>query len=298
MLIVGGGPAGLTAAVYAARAGLSVLVLGGVPGGQVATASIVENYPGFLSIFGADLAEKLLEHARSAGAEVRMEEAKQFLLDGPVKTVRTPENEYRSKTVILAQGSHRKKLGIPGEEKFAGHGVSWCATCDGNFFRGKTTAVVGGGNTAVGDAITLSRLCKTVYLLHRRDRLKAEYSLVKRAEALDNLKMIFKVVPERIEGETKVERIVVRREGGGETVLPVDGVFIAIGVEPNSGGLPLSLKADGGYVEAPESCVTAVPGVFVAGDLRKKPLFQIVTAVSDGANAAVSAERFLTSGRS
>lgn len=296
-IVVGGGPAGLTAALYAARAGLSVLVLGGMTGGQVASASVVENYPGFASVYGPDLADKLLEHARSAGAQVRPEEAGGFELDGPVKAVRTAQGEYRSRTVILAQGGRRRKLGIPGEEEFAGRGVSYCATCDGNFFRGKTVAVVGGGNTAVGDAVTLAGLCKTVYLLHRRDSLRAEYSLVRQAHALRNLKMIFNVSPVRIEGGRKVEKVVARRNDGGELDLPVDGVFVAIGVVPNSEHLPPSLRTEDGYLEAPESGVTPVPGVFVAGDLRRKALFQIVTAVADGANAAVSAERFLAASR-
>ncbi len=297
VLVAGGGPAGLTAAIYAARAGLSVLVLGGVPGGQVATASAVENYPGFVGIAGPDLAEKLLKHARSAGAKVLLEEAESFDLDGPVKAVKTAQDTYRSKTVILAQGSRRRKLNIPGEEQFAGRGVSYCAACDGNFFRGKTVAVVGGGDTAVSDAIALAGLCRAVYLLHRRDVLRAQYSLVRQAHALPNLKMIFSVSPVRIEGGQKVERIVLRRAGGSELTLPVDGVFVAIGVIPNSQRLPPSLPTDGGYLEAPESGVTPVPGVFVAGDLRRKALYQIVTAVADGANAADSARRFLDATR-
>lgn len=293
VLIVGAGPAGLTAAVYASRAGFSTLVLGGLPGGQIASTNLVENYPGFLSVFGPDLSDKLLEHARAAGAEFRQEEAESFGLDGPVKTVKTPAGEYQAKTVILAQGSSRRKLGIPGEEEFQGRGVSYCATCDGNFFRGRTVAVVGGGNTAVGDAIELAAICKKVYLLHRRDTLKAEYSLVQRARELPNLELVFNVKPVRIEGGQKVERIVVGESGGGERSIPLDGVFVAIGVVPNIKNLPASLPVVDGYLDAPETGAAPVPGVFVAGDLRKKALYQIVTAVSDGANAADSAQHYL-----
>ena len=293
VIIVGAGPAGLTAAVYSCRAGFSTLVLGALPGGQIATANLVENFPGFVNVFGPDLSDKLLKHARAAGAEFRPEEAESFVLDGPVKTVRTSGGEYQGKTVILAQGSSRRKLGIPGEEEFLGRGVSYCATCDGNFFRGRTVAVVGGGSTAVGDAIELAALCKKVYLLHRRDTLRAEYSLVERAKELSNLETVFNVEPVRIEGAGKVERVVVREAGGGEKTIPLAGVFVAIGVIPNIRNLPASLPVVDGYLDAPETGVTPVPGVFVAGDLRKKALYQIVTAVSDGANAAHSAQHYL-----
>lgn len=292
VLIVGAGPAGLTAAVYACRAGFSTLVLGGLPGGQIASTALVENYPGFVSIFGPDLSDKLLEQAKAAGAQVRLEEAESFGLDGPIKTVKTSAGQYEAKTVILAQGSSRRKLGIPGEEEFQGRGVSYCATCDGNFFRGRTVAVVGGGNTAVGDAIELAALCKKVYLLHRRDILRAELSLVKRAEELPNLEMVFSVQPVRIGGGAKVERIVVR-QNGAERAIPLDGVFVAVGVVPNIKNLPPSLPVADGYLDASETGVTPVPGVFVAGDLRRKELYQIVTAVADGANAAHSAQHYL-----
>jgi thioredoxin reductase (NADPH) len=295
VLIVGGGPAGLTAAVYAARAGLSTTVLGEMEGGQVASTSVVENYPGFSSVYGPDLAEKLTEHAKSAGAVLKQENAAEFSLDGDVKTVRTERGEYRAKTVILAQGSHRRKLNIPGEAEFTGRGVSWCAACDGNFFRGKTTAVVGGGNTAAGDVIELAPLCKKVYLLVRRE-LKAEYRLAQKVKSLPNVEIRLGVSPVRIEGGQKVERIVAARKGGGEEAVPVDGVFVAVGVDPNTDRLPPSLPLSGGFLSAPESGETPVPGVFVAGDLRKKNLYQIVTAVADGANAAYSAQKYLQRG--
>lgn len=292
VLIIGGGPAGLTAAVYAARAGLSTTVLGEFTGGQVASTAVVENYPGFPSVYGPDLAQKLMEHAKSAGAELKQENAEEFQLDGEVKTVRTSQGEYQAKTVILAQGSHRRKLNIPGEEEFTGRGVSWCASCDGNFFRNKTTAVVGGGNTAAGDAIELAGLCKKVYLLVRKE-LKAEYSLMQKVKSLQNVEIRTGVSAERIEGAQKVERVVVAKPDGGEEAIPVDGVFVAIGVEPNTEHLPASLPLSEGFIAAPENGVTPIPGVFVAGDLRKKDLYQIVTAVSDGANAAYSAQQYI-----
>ena len=292
VLIVGGGPAGLTAAIYAARAGLSTLVLGEFSGGQVASTAAVENYPGFVSIYGPDLADRLQAHAKSAGAEFRRENVRELRLYETVKTVKTEADEYQARAVILAPGSHRRKLNIPGEQEFTGRGVSWCASCDGNFFRNRTVAVVGGGNTAAVDAIELAALCKKVVLLVRH-ALKAEYSLVQNLKSLPNVEIRKGVSPLRIEGEQKVERVVLADGSGSETVLPADGVFIAVGVEPNSELLPASLPLSEGYVEAPESGVTPIPGVFVAGDLRKKELYQIVTAVSDGANAAYSAQRYL-----
>lgn len=292
VLIIGGGPAGLTAAVYASRAGLSTTVLGEFAGGQLASTAVVENYPGFTSVFGPDLAMKLLEHAKSAGADLRQENAEEFLLDGPVKTVKTDHGEYQAKAVILAQGSHRRKLNIPGEAEFTGRGVSWCASCDGNFFRKKITAVVGGGNTAAGDAIELASLCEKVYLLVRHE-LKAEYSLVQKIKSMPNVEIRTGVSPVRIEGGQKVERIVISKAEGGEEAIPVDGVFVAVGVEPNTDHLPPSLPLSDGFLSAPETGVTPIPGVFVAGDLRKKELYQIVTAVADGANAAYSAQRYL-----
>jgi thioredoxin reductase (NADPH) len=292
VLIIGGGPAGLTAAVYTARAGLSTMVLSELSGGQVAETGAVENYPGFASIFGPDLAQKLTDHALSAGADIQHEAAVEFQLNGSVKTVRTAQGEYQAQAVILAQGSRRRKLKIPGEAEFTGHGVSWCASCDGNFFRNRVTAVVGGGNTAVGDAIELAALCKTVYLLVRH-RLKAEYSLVKKVQSLPNVRIVYGVSPVRIEGGQKVECIVVKHTGSGEEAIPVDGVFVAVGIEPNTELLPPSFPLSGGFIEAPETGVTPVAGVFAAGDLRKKDLYQIVTAVSDGANAAYSAQKYL-----
>ena len=295
VVISGGGPAGMTAAIYAARSGLSTLLLTGpAQGGQMAYTNVVENYPGFSSIYGTDLAQKLAEHVRSAGVEVLPESVEALELSGQVKTVRSDRNSYSAKTVILAQGSERRKLDIPGEQEFAGRGVSYCSTCDGNFFRGKTVAVVGGGNTAVGDAIELSGLCKKVFLVIRRDRLRAMDYLVKRAKERSNVEFLYNSLPLEIQGSQKVEHLLLRdRNSEKQSILDVDGVFVAIGTLPNSRLLEGILPLKDSFVEAPETCETPVPGVFVAGDLRKKELYQIVTAVSDGANAAHSALRYL-----
>jgi thioredoxin reductase (NADPH) len=294
-LISGGGPAGMTAAIYAARSGLSSLLLTGpAQGGQVAYTNLVENYPGFPLIYGTDLAQKLLEHVKSAGVQTVSESAVAMDLTGPVKTVRTSEHEYQAKAVILAQGSERRKLNIPGEQEFSGRGVSYCATCDGNFFRNRTVAVVGGGNTAIGDAIELAGLCKKVYVVSRRDKLRAMDYLVKRAKEHSNIEFLYNYLTVEIQGSQKVEHLVLKeRSSGQQRVLDLDGVFVAIGVVPNSQLLEGVLPLKDGFVEAPETCETPLPGVFVAGDLRKKELYQIVTAISDGANAAHSALLYL-----
>lgn len=285
----------MTAAIYAARSGLSSLLLTGpAQGGQVAYTNLVENYPGFPLIYGTDLAQKLLEHVKSAGVQTVSESAVAMDLTGPVKTVRTSEHEYQAKAVILAQGSERRKLNIPGEQEFSGRGVSYCATCDGNFFRNRTVAVVGGGNTAIGDAIELAGLCKKVYVVSRRDKLRAMDYLVKRAKEHSNIEFLYNYLTVEIQGSQKVEHLVLKeRSSGQQRVLDLDGVFVAIGVVPNSQLLEGVLPLKDGFVEAPETCETPLPGVFVAGDLRKKELYQIVTAISDGANAAHSALLYL-----
>lgn len=295
VLIAGGGPAGATAAIYAARSGLSVLLLEGpAQGGQVGFTNQVENYPGFPLIYGTDLVQKLSEHVKSAGVHTVTESVQKLDLEGPVKTVGTETGSYEAKAVILAQGSERRKLNVPGEAEFTGRGVSYCSTCDGNFFRGKTVAVIGGGNTAVGSAVELSGLCKRVFLISRTRELRAMDYLVERARSLPNIEFLYGYETKEIEGSQKVERLVLL--GGDskkETDLAVDGVFVAIGVAPNTQLLEGILPLSGGFAEAPETCVTRIPGVFVAGDLRKKNLYQIVTAVSDGANAAHSALLYL-----
>jgi thioredoxin reductase (NADPH) len=295
VVIAGGGPAGLTAAIYSARAGFSTLVLEkAAPGGQAALTYRIDNYPGFKNISGAELAEDFESHVRDAGAEIVMAEATGFELDGETKTVITPSGKYEGKTVILTMGSERRKLGVPGEEEFSGHGVSYCATCDGNFFRNRNVAVVGGGNTAVGYAVELSELCRQVTLIYHGKRLSAMDSLLKQMKARSNVRVLFNSEVKEILGSQKVERLRLQdTQSEEESLLDVDGVFIAIGMIPNGSVVGGSLLLPGGFLKADENGVTPIPGVFAAGDLRKKQLYQIVTAMSDGANAAYSAQLYL-----
>lgn len=297
LIIAGGGPAGLTAAIYASRAGLSTLVLEKMsPGGQAALTYRIDNYPGFKNISGAELAADFESHVRDAGAELRMEEVTGLALDGPTKAVTTSSGRYEAKAVILAFGSDRRKLGVPGEEEFSGRGVSYCATCDGNFFRGKDVAVVGGGNTAVGYADELAGLCRKVTLIHRGERLSAMDSLRKRMESRSNVEVLYHSQVQEVLGSKSVERLHLRNtETGAENFLDINGVFIAVGMIPNSALIGGSLLDSDGFATADENGVTSIPGVFAAGDLRKKQLYQIVTAMSDGANAAYSAQRYLQS---
>jgi len=295
VIIIGGGPAGLTAAIYAARAGLSSLVLEKLmPGGQMTITNQIENYPGFQSVWGMDLADELTKQATTSGAKIALEEVIRVGLADEIKTVETNENTYEARAVIFAQGSTRRKLGVPGEDAFLGKGVSYCATCDGNFYKGKTIAVIGGGNTALGDAIQLSKICKQVYLVHRREAFKAMYYLQKQLEALPNVTVVYNSTVERINGNNNVEEIRLKNIRTGEpTTLAVDGVFVAVGIQPNTKLLEGVLPLSDGFVEVGENGVTNIPGLFIAGDLRKKAFHQIVTAESDGANAAYSAQLYL-----
>ncbi|MDL2214377.1 FAD-dependent oxidoreductase [Clostridia bacterium OttesenSCG-928-O13] len=293
VLIVGAGPAGLTAAIYAARAGVSVLVFEkNMYGGQVSLTSEVDNFPTQMGIQGADFAGNLYEHATSQGAEVRFEEVQAVELDGPVKRVTTSQRIYEGRSVIIAGGAFRRKLGCPGEEEFAGRGVSYCATCDAAFFRGKTVAIVGGGDTALGDALFLSNNCEKVYLIHRRDSFRGQKAKQDAIYTRDNIETILPAKVTAIEGEDTVKRCILET-ATGTRVLDVDGVFVAVGLAPETelfgGLLPLTPN---GYIDAGEDCTTPLPGVFVAGDLRQKPLRQIVTAAADGAVAAVSAAEY------
>lgn len=293
--VIGGGPAGLTAAIYASRAGLSVLVLEGlVPGGQAATTYQIENYPGLQNITGERLAKEFTDHARASGAEVVLEKAVKLEPEGDVKTVRTASGSYRAKTLILAQGAHHRKLNVPGEEEFSGRGVSYCATCDGNFFRGKDVVVIGGGNTAVGDAVQLARTCSHVTVVHHGTRFSAMPYLQKQMGGPSNITVLRSRETMEILGNGKVERVRVRnRETGNTEDIPANGVFVSIGMQPNTELIDGLLELERGFAAAGEDGATSLPGVFVAGDLRAKKLHQIVTALSDGANAAYSAQLYL-----
>lgn len=295
VIIVGGGPAGLAAAIYTAHAGLSTLLFERMAlGGTAATTYRIDNYPGFKNISGRELADEFKAHAEDAGAVIKMEAVSDLKLDGSVKQIRTASGSYEAGTVILASGSDRRKLGIPGEEEFAGHGVSYCATCDGNFFRNRDVAVAGGGNSAVSYAVELAAICSHVTLIYRGSELKAEYLLRRKLESLPNVTVLYRHETGEIQGDTAVRRIVVvNLDTGKQDILPVAGIFVAVGIKPNSELLPRELLDPDGFIQAPESGVTSLPGVFAAGDLRRKQLYQIVTALSDGANAAHSAGVYL-----
>ena len=319
LVIIGSGPAGLSAAVYAQRAKLDTLVIEKemMSGGQVLTTYEVDNYLGLPGMNGFDLGMKFREHADRLGAvfaedtvqritlcaaeeeELAAAELKALPGKRPFtgwKTVEGVKNTYRAKAVIIATGATHKKLGVPGEEEFTGMGVSYCATCDGAFFRKKVTAVVGGGDVAIEDAIFLSRMCSHVYLIHRRDELRGAKSLQERLFSLDNVTVLWDSVVEEIQGEGKVSAIALKNVRTQKSSrLEVDGVFIAVGITPNSSPYEGLVEMDHGYICADETGAASVPGIFAVGDVRTKKLRQIVTAVADGANAVSSVEHFLNS---
>lgn len=292
LIIIGSGPAGLSAAVYGKRAGLNLVVLEKAPmsGGQVLNTYEVDNYLGLPGINGFDMGMQFREHADKLGVEFKEAEVLALEDKGSVKLVRTEEEELTAKAVILATGAVHAKLGVPGEESLSGMGVSYCATCDGAFFRNRTVAVVGGGDVALEDAIYLARTCDKVYLLHRRDELRGAMVLQEELKALPNVEILYSHVVEEIVGEDAVEHIRIKNVKTGETAeLPVAGVFVAVGIRPGTELIRDMVECDeGGYVIAGEDCATNVPGLYVAGDVRRKPIRQIITAVADGANAAVS----------
>lgn len=301
ILIAGAGPAGLTAAIYATRAGLkAAAVERGFAGGQMAISSSIENYPGYENDTpGATLANSMKLQAERLGAEIIGEGIVRMELDGTVKKLETSKNTYEAKAVILAMGAIPRRIGIDGETRLAGSGVSYCATCDGNFFKGRPVAVVGGGNTALGDALYLAKICSKVYVVHRRDAFRAQHALVEMARAVPGIEIVTPCVPRKITGEFAVDGLTVEHvETKKEQTLEVAGVFMAVGQIPKTDLIKDKIELDkGGYIVADEHCKTAIPGVFCAGDIRTKRLRQIVTAVADGAVAATMAEEYLYSMR-
>lgn len=295
-LIIGGGPAGYTAAIYALRAGMTCAVVEKLaPGGQMATTSNIENYPGFDKVSGWELTEKMREQAIALGAAEIYGEVTKADFTGTEKRLTVDGSEVLGDTVIIATGAKPRKLGIDREDAFLGRGVSYCATCDGMFFKGKTVAVSGGGDTAFEDALYLANLCEKVYIIHRRDSFRATVSYVKQAEAKANISFITDSAVVGLEGETSLSGIAVKNLKTGETAsLPVSGLFVAIGREPDTEVFRGLIDLDpSGYIVAGEDTKTSVPGVFAAGDVRTKPLRQIVTACADGACAARAAEEEL-----
>lgn len=296
LIIIGSGPAGLSAAVYARRAGLSTLVLEKLPmgGGQVMNTYEVDNYLGLPGENGFDLGVRFEEHAKRLGAQFLQTRVTGVTDGAEKKTVRTESSEYEARAVILATGAVHRKLGVPGEEEFAGRGVSYCAACDGAFYKEKTVVVVGGGDVAAEDGIFLSRLCKKIYAVHRRDKFRAAKSLQDRLLACGNVEPVWNTVVREIRGDGKVTGVLVQDRDGRERLLEVDGVFVAVGIVPESEAFAGLVKRDeNGYLIAGEDCVTSAPGIFAAGDIRTKRMRQIVTAVADGANAVASVEEYL-----
>lgn len=298
LAILGGGPAGITAAIYASRARLNTIWIDKnfAPGGQITATYEVDNYPGMPGISGMDLGEAFGEHARKLGLEPKREKLLSLEnISGDIKTIHTKKNEYQARTIILAFGAEHRKLDIPGEDDLGGLGVSYCATCDGAFYKDRTVVVVGGGNAAAEDAVFLSGLCKKVYLVHRRDELRADKAIQEKIFDCENIEMVWDSVPLEILGQDEVTGIKIRNvKTGEERELDTDGVFIAVGIVPNTTLLEAQLELDeNGYICAGEEGITSAAGVFAAGDIRTKALRQVVTAVSDGANAVASAQKYL-----
>ncbi len=299
VVIVGGGPAGLCAGLYSGRAKLKTVVLEkGIPGGQIVNTSDVEDYPGFEHIMGPELAQKMEEHCKKFGAEIRMEEVLEVYCDGEDRITRTDENEYRSKVVILSAGGSPNYLEIPGEKKYWGKGVSYCAICDGAFFQDEVIAVVGGGDAAVEEGLFLTKYGSKVPIIHRRDRLRAQKIIQERAFKEEKIDFIWDTVVEEIVGDGKeVKSIRLKKAKTGESSeLEVGGVFIFIGFTPNSGLVRDHLEKDeNGYYLTDETMVTNIPGIYAIGDVRTQVARQLTTAVGDATTAAVAAEKYIES---
>lgn len=297
VIIIGSGPAGLAAAIYAKRAALDTLVIEKSPlsGGQILNTYEVDNYPGLPKISGMELGQKMRGHADEQNATFVTATVKEIEDCGTHKIVHTNKGDYETKTIVIATGASHRMLGVPGEEEFCGMGVSYCATCDGAFFKNKEVAVVGGGDVALEDALFLARGCSRVYLIHRRDAFRGAKVLQEQVKNTENITLCMDTTVEKICGEDMIEKLLIynkKKETSEE--LSVQGIFIAVGIHPNTfeiQGMPEMDEA--GYVVAGEDGVTSIPGIFVAGDCRTKNLRQVITATADGANAITSVERYL-----
>lgn len=297
VIVIGAGPAGLAAGIYGKRAGYNILVLdtSSISGGQILNTYEVDNYPGIPGVSGTELAEAMKKHCEKLGVEFARGRVTSIVDNGETKELVTKKETFQTKTVIIATGATNRKLGCPGEDEFSGMGVSYCATCDGAFFKDKVVAVVGGGDVALEDAAYLARTCKKVYLIHRRDEFRGAVVLQNQIKSLDNVELVLDSTVESIIGNDSVEKLLIKnKKTNEERELEVDGVFIAVGTVPNTktiSGLP-SLD-ERGYIVADETCETNIPGVFAAGDVRTKQLRQVITATADGANAITSITNYL-----
>lgn len=296
VIIAGAGPAGMTAAVYTSRANMSTLMLErGIPGGQMANTEDIENYPGYESILGPDLSNKMFEHAKKFGAEYAYGDIQEIVDGYPYKTVRAGNKEYLAKSIIVATGAEHRELGAPGEKELSGRGVSYCAVCDGAFFRNKELVVVGGGDSAVEEAIFLTRFATKVTIVHRRDQFRAQKIIQKRAFENPKIEVIWDTAVKEIRGENKVASVLLENlKTGEQTDFPCEGVFIYVGMDPLSKAVQgLGITNEAGYVLTDEKMKTSVPGIFAAGDVRDKMLRQVVTATGDGGVAAQSAQHYV-----
>ena len=297
LIIVGGGPAGLTAGLYSSRSRLKTLLLEKLAaGGQVITAEKIENYPGFpKGILGSELIKLMKEQALGFGLEIKLEKVEKIETAGSDKNIISEENKYTAKAVIIAAGAQWSTLNVPGEKEFRGRGVSYCATCDAHFFKNKEIVVVGGGDTAVGEAVFLSKFCKKITLVHRKQSLRATQILQERLKMCPNLEFVWDSVVAGIFGKKNVESIRVKNvKSEKETDIPSQGIFIFVGLKPNSDFLGnLMQKDESGYIKTDENLETSIPGVFACGDVRQKKLRQIINACGDGAEAAFSAQHYL-----
>ena len=297
VIILGSGPAGLSAAIYAQRARLNTLVIEEKPlsGGQILDTYEVDNYPGLQGIGGFELGMKFREHADTLGVTFHTAQVQKVQAAGNLKEVVTEKETFQTKSVIVATGATHRKLGVQGEEELVGAGVSYCATCDGAFFKGKTVAVVGGGDVALEDALFLARSCEKVYLIHRRDEFRGAKVLQEQVQKTENITVRWNSEVKEIQGENKVEKILLHNNiEETDTTLEVQGIFIAVGIQPNNDAVKEVVTVDEqGYVKALEDTVTSEPGIFAAGDVRTKQLRQVITAAADGANAVTSVERYL-----